>query len=394
VKEHAHDGRLPILLVSEHYPPAIGGSAVLLENVYSRCPGAAVTVLTDAVGARTGGAIDAVVHARLKTPHWGLAHPGGSAHHFAAARTIRRIARRLGPDAVVHCGRALPEGIAARAAQLMGGRRFGCWIHGEDLASAATSRELSAVTRWVLNGSYLVLANSHNTKAFAVNFGIPAERIEVVHPGVDSARFNPTVDGTDIRRRHGLQDATIALSVGRLQARKGHDVAIRAVSKVLPHHPTLKYLIVGSGDERPRLAQLAGELGVSNSVIFAGEVPDDDVPAYFAACDLYLMPNRVEQGDFEGFGIVFLEAAATGRPSVGGDSGGVREAVVDGDTGLLVDGSNVDAVAAAIATLAASPEQRARLGRAGRGRVLREFSWEAAAAKVMAAHDARRRRHG
>lgn len=383
----------PILLVSEIYPPAVGGSGVLLENVYARCAGIPVTVMTDPAvsGSRVQGAIAGVVQQPLATPFWGLSSLTGLKHHVATARAIRREAKRLGRGTAVHCGRVLPEGVAARLAAYGGGPRYSCWVHGEDLATAKSSRELTAVTRWVLRGARRVYANSQNTQRFVQTFGVAPKRIIVAYPGVDTVRFHPGIDGAPIRQRYGLaSDALVVLSVGRLQARKGHDVAIQAVAALAADFPALSYLIVGNGEERPRLDALVAQLGVADRVIFAGEVSDDDLPACFAACDVFLLPNRVEQGDFEGFGIVFLEAAAVGRPVIGGASGGVVEAVADGATGVLVDGADVAAVTAALRTLAASPDRRRRLGEQGRARAAAEFTWEAAAAKVVAAHATRR----
>ncbi len=379
----------PILLVSQIYPPAVGGSGVLLENVYARCAGVPVTVMTDTAvhGSRVQGAVVGVVQQPLATAHWGFSHPAGLAHHVRTARAIRRQAARLGPGTTVHCGRVLPEGVAARLAACFGGPRFSCWVHGEDLATARTSRELTAVTRWVLRAATRVYANSLNTRRFVETFGVEPERITVAHPGVDAVRFHPELDGTPMRRRHGLgADALVVLSVGRLQARKGHDVAIQALAAVAPEFPGVKYLIVGNGEERARLEGLVAQLHLGDHVIFAGEVAGTDLPAYFAASDVFLLPNRVEQGDFEGFGIVFLEAAAVARPVIGGNSGGVAEAVADGETGLLVDGADVTAVAAALRALLASPERRRQLGAQGRARAAGQFSWDASAAVVAAAH--------
>jgi phosphatidylinositol alpha-1,6-mannosyltransferase len=170
------------------------------------------------------------------------------------------------------------------------------------------------------------------------------------------------------------------LSVGRLQRRKGHDNAIRAVASLREELPNLRYVIAGDGEERARLEQLAADLQVEDSVFFAGTVSAEELPAFYAACDVFVLPNRVdEDGDLEGFGIVFLEAAASGKPVIGGDSGGVPEAVERDVTGLLVDGANVAAVSAAIQHLATSEPCRRRLGTAGRARVERCFSWDRAA---------------
>lgn len=375
----------PALLVSELFPPAVGGSAVLFDNIYSKLPAGSVTVLTDDAftGDRSASGLP-LARRPLNTPWWGLAHPKGLLHHLGTARAVRATSR---PGTVVHCGRILPEGVAARFARFAGGPPFVCWAHGEDLATALSSRELTLTTRWVLRKTAAAFANSENTKAFLTRFGLAPEKITVVYPGVDRRRFHPGVDGAGIRARHGIGNGPVLLSVGRLQARKGHDVAIQAVARLAAQVPDVRYLIVGDGEERKRLEDLA-RVHASAHVTFVGEVSESDLPKYYAASDIFLLPNRVERGDFEGFGIVFLEAAACGKPVIGGASGGVVEAVDDGRTGLLVDGARVDAVFDAIARLAASPDERRRLGDEGRRRAQDRFSWDAAAARVLAVHEA------
>ncbi|MGH2570704.1 MAG: glycosyltransferase, partial [bacterium] len=134
--------------------------------------------------------------------------------------------------------------------------------------------------------------------------------------------------------------------------------------------------------ERESLAELAERLGVADCVVFPGLVPDEDLPGYYGACDLFVMPNRTERSDIEGFGIVFLEAAAAGKPAVAGVSGGAGEAVVDGVTGLLVDGERSDAISRAVKRLLHDPAGARRMGRAGYERVCREFTYERAAQRL------------
>jgi phosphatidylinositol alpha-1,6-mannosyltransferase len=178
------------------------------------------------------------------------------------------------------------------------------------------------------------------------------------------------------------------LSVGRLQRRKGHDLAIAAIDTLRHDLPGLRYVIVGDGEERGRLERMVADRDLGGHVTFRGAVPSGELPAYFSACDVFLLPNRIDQGDIEGFGIVFLEAAAAERPVIAGNTGGVPEAVADGFTGLLVSGTCVDELARAIRRMAGDKPLRLRFGRAGRERVLRSFSWGAAAERVRAVHDA------
>ena len=149
----------------------------------------------------------------------------------------------------------------------------------------------------------------------------------------------------------------------------------------------MRYVIVGDGDERNSLEGLVNQLGVREHVRFSGVVDDRELPNYYHAADVFIHPNRIEGGEFEGFGIVFLEAAAASLPTIGGSTGGVPEAVEAGVTGLLVSGTNVDELAAAIRTLAASESLRRRMGEAGRRRVQEQFTLDVAAAHVTAIHE-------
>jgi phosphatidylinositol alpha-1,6-mannosyltransferase len=231
-----------------------------------------------------------------------------------------------------------------------------------------------------------IVANSHNTARRLESLGVTPERIRVVEPGVDPERFrpdlSPDLSKDELRRALAPAGEIVMLSVGRLQARKGHDLAIAALDLVRREVPNLRYVIVGDGEERPRLERLVTDRGLSRLVTFVGKVEEDDLPRYYAASDFFVHPNRVHGDDFEGFGIVFVEAASSGLATIGGASGGVPEAVEDGVTGLLVRGDDVDELASVVRRLSTDTELRRRLGDAGRERVLRYFTWERAAGQI------------
>jgi len=355
------------LLVSELFPPAVGGSAVLFGEIYSRLSDIPFALISDGIA----------------MADYGVRNPRSLMRYLRLAVRLRLASRGM----IVHCGRALPEGVAAWISRRVGGPRYAVWAHGEDIGTALTSRELTLLMRRVYADADVVLANSVNTRRMLLELGVAAERIEIVYPGVDTQRFTPDVDATDLRRSLAPNGETVLLSVGRLQTRKGHDVMIQAVERLTrTHHRSLRYVIVGDGAERSRLEALVDQCRVRDYVTFAGEVPAALLPHYFAACDIFVLPNRVDQGDVEGFGIVYLEAAASGKPAIGGRSGGVPEAIAEGVTGLLVSGTDVDELAATIARLMESESSRRALGDAGRARAVREFSWEAAAARVASIH--------
>lgn len=367
------------LVLTELFPPDVGGSAVLFSNIYTRLKGDVVVMsdLRPGVGVSSGG--PSIHRVRIATKHWGLLHVDGLRHHLRLAAELRRRVRDN--DTLVHCGRALPEGVAAWLAHFAG-LRYVVWAHGEDIASALTSRELTWLSRRVYGSAEAVLANSRNTADMLARVGVAPSRIHIIYPGVDAMRFRPALDASRVRARYAGSDEMLILSVGRLQRRKGHDVAIHAAARLRQQGRRIKYLIVGEGEEGPRLKQLVAEAGLETTVSFVGAVSADDLPLYYAASDIFLLPNRIDNGDIEGFGIVFLEAASAGLPTVGGNSGGVPEAVEHGATGYLVDGANVDDVAAILRRLIDDPALRAHLGGAGRRRVLTSFTWERAAEQV------------
>jgi phosphatidylinositol alpha-1,6-mannosyltransferase len=163
--------------------------------------------------------------------------------------------------------------------------------------------------------------------------------------------------------------------VSRLVARKGQDVLIDAMPAIASRVPDAALLIVGGGPAEARLRAMAAHL--PDAVFFAGQVAEDELPRYFAVGDVFAMPCRTRLGglEVEGWGNVFIEAAACGKPVVVGDSGGARESLVDGETGVLVDGRRAEAVADAVGSLLADPARAAAMGAAGRDRVVRSHRW-------------------
>jgi phosphatidylinositol alpha-1,6-mannosyltransferase len=201
--------------------------------------------------------------------------------------------------------------------------------------------------------------------------------VAAIDLGTDPEQFHPRHDAGALRRRLGLTDARLLLTVARLVAHKGHDVAIRALARLRRTHPELRYLIVGVGPEEERLRRLAGELGVAEAVVFAGALADADVAEAYATADVYLGLSR-EDGptSVEGFGISFIEAAASGTVVVAGDSGGVRSAVRDGESGFVIAPEDDAAAAAAAARLLDDATLHARMAKRGRELVETHYNWE------------------
>lgn len=221
----------------------------------------------------------------------------------------------------------------------------------------------------------VVFAVSKYTKQLIISQGISSDNICVVPNGVDTSRFYPTMDDAGIRIRHGLGDCKIILTISRLDDYKGHDTVIRAMPRVLSSIPNVVYLIVGKGPEMNNLKEMAKNLGISNKVVFTGYVPDEELIYYYNICNFFIMVSRVDEKDVEGFGLVYLESNACGKPVIGGDSGGVCDAVIDGYTGVVVDPLNINDITEAIIRLLRDRDEARRLARNGLNRAKNELDW-------------------
>jgi phosphatidylinositol alpha-1,6-mannosyltransferase len=369
---------MPVLLLSEVFPPRTGGSGRWLWEVYSRFPAGAVRI---AAGEHEDQeAFDRthslpITRLPLYLPEWGISRWRGLHGYWRNVRGVRRIIKQ---EAIreIHCGRCLPEGWVAWLFRRLYGLPYLCFVHGEDVECAAASRELSWMVRRVLAGARLLIANSHNTAGLLRdNWNVPAERVKVLHPGVDTTRFVPVPPDPDVRRRLGWEDRTVLLTVGRLQKRKGHDMMIRALPHIRAQVPNVLHAVIGEGEERPVLEQLARELDVASQVQLLGEMTDDRLVRCYQQCDLFVLPNRQVGRDIEGFGMVLLEAQACGKPVVAGASGGTAETMRIPQTGRTVPCDEPGPLAELVAALLASPAEMQRMGQAARTWVVENFDW-------------------
>ena len=221
---------------------------------------------------------------------------------------------------------------------------------------------------------------------------VVAGRTELVQltPGVDVETFTPKIDPSAVRQAYDLVDRPTVVCVSRLVPRKGQDRLIDALPAVRSAVPDVRLLLVGAGRYRDDLARRARDAGVADAVVFTGGVSHADLPAHYAAGDVFAMPCRTRRGglDVEGLGIVFLEASAAGLPVLAGDSGGAPDAVLEGETGYVVDGRDVAAIAQRLVDLLRDAPLRARLGAAGRAWVEHDWQWDLLAARLRELLDA------
>ncbi len=239
--------------------------------------------------------------------------------------------------------------------------------------------------RRAYNRAKVVVAISQFTRVKLVEYGVSPNRVRVIHPGANPAVIRSANELDALQRRYLLEGKRVILAVGRLIERKGHRTLIAALPGILEKVPDAHLVIVGQGPMMSACSRLAQELGIRDHVTFAGRLDDDDVSGLYQLCDVFALPaGQGEGGQVEGFGLVFAEAHAYGKPVVAGRSGGMVDAVVDGETGLLVEPGNPEAVADAVTTILHDADLAKRLGENGRKRVESELNWTAFTRALLA----------
>ncbi|MFG1757751.1 glycosyltransferase family 4 protein [Micromonospora echinofusca] len=366
------------LLITNDFPPRPGGIQSFVHNLAVRQPAGSVVVYASTW--RGAEKFDAdqpfeVVRDRtrvlLPTPR--------------VARRAARLARAYDCD-TVWFGAAAPLGLlAAGLRQRTGIRRAVAQTHGHEVGWAALPAARAALRR-IGRGVDVTTYLGEYTRVRLERALHGVTELHRLAPGVDVDAYHPSVDGQAVRVRLGLADRPVVVCVSRLVPRKGQDMLIRAMPEIRRRVPDAALLVVGGGPYRATLEKLARQAGVERDVVFTGSVPSAELPAHYAAGDVYAMPCRTRNRglDVEGLGIVYLEASATGLPVVAGDSGGAPDAVREGETGFVVRGRDVAQLADRVATLLADRDLARQFGAAGRAWVEREWRWEAQAQRMAA----------
>jgi phosphatidylinositol alpha-1,6-mannosyltransferase len=362
------------LLITNDFPPRVGGIQRTLEALWKSLPPDRVSVLT----AEWDGASEYDAATAFEV----IREPGEFLWPTPALWSrVRHAIEGYGAEVVLF-GDAFPLAVlgprlAARGTPyLVAAHGFDYWLSVVPGAHTMIRRMTARASRVPVMCSEFIA----RTVRTAVPPGVP---VSVLYPGANIDTFRPDLVAGDLRERYGIGDRPLAVCVSRLVARKGQDVLIRGMRDVQRRVPDAALLIVGGGPHEQRLRALAAEAPPS-SVFFAGQVSEAELPRYYAVGDVFAMPCRTRLGglEVEGWGNVFIEAAACGKPVVVGDSGGARESLVDGETGLLVNGNDPAQVAGAVADLLGDPELARKMGDAGRERVVRDHHWPTIASKL------------
>lgn len=364
------------LVLTELFLPTKGGTAVWFDEVYRRMGAKNIHIVTAEVPGAAGhdAAHPNVVHRlRLRRHRW--LRPESLMIYAKFLVTSLVLGLRYTFDAV-HAGRVLPEGLIGWIVARLIGRPLIIYSHGEELT---TWRQVlkRRVMVWTYRHADRIIANSEFTRDELVKVGVSPEKINTLYPGVDVQRFRPGLPCDDLLASIGMvAGEKLIVSVGRLSRRKGFDEVIRSLPYLLQRGLPVRYALIGIGEDWDYLKMLTRKLGLSERVHFIGHVGPDELPRWYNAADVVAMPNREIDGDTEGFGMVFLEAAACAKPSVAGLAGGTGAAVIDQVTGLRVDGASPKAIVDALERLLADPLFARELGKRGHMRAVKEFSWQ------------------
>lgn len=383
------------VFVTQDYAPDLGGMARRHVELCRRFAPDVMTVST--VAAPGAEAFDrGETYAICREPF-----PFGGAKRFAnQARWAAHLQARCRRERVdlLHCGNVRPAGYPVWWVHARTGIPYLVYVNGLDLMRERQKAAASALKRRMARALFEraagIVANSAWTASLATEVmrevgtaSLPP--VTAIDLGTDPRQFSPERDTGRLRARFQLGHAPLLATVARLVPHKGQDYGIRALAALARELPTLRYLIVGTGPDEARLRALASELGVADHVVFAGPLSDADVAEAYATATVYLGVSRADGPvNVEGFGISFVEAGASGTPSVAGDSGGVRAAVRDGETGLLVPPTDLAAIAAAVRALLADPARRERMGRAARRAVESYYNWDRVARETRELADA------
>lgn len=364
-----------LLFITQDFPPEIGGiqtySYEIAKRLASRCEDFVVVAPDKPDAQRIDSQLDFEV-LRIKTKNTLLG--------YAAIPKVMRLLKQRQINTVFHAQwQTLPVSVRAKKRGLVG--HVCVAAHARELFFNPFSQQ-KIINNWYENyrkklitqADFFIPVSQYTSDALS-QFGIDASKRKVVINGTDPDFFFP-LNNKSLKEKYGYTNQKILLTTTRLVARKGVDTVLQALPKIIRDIPNIKYLIVGEGSFKPELQRIIGELQLENYVEFVGRIPYSQLNEYYNLADVYVMPAKAVMPDIEGFGIVFLEAGSCKKAVIGTRTGGIPDAILHEETGLLVDEQNPTQLAEAITRLLADDKLRTRMGEAGRARVLREANWD------------------
>ena len=354
------------ILFTLEYPPQKGGVAKYYENLANNWPDDNFYILANGTKKDLAKIKFRPLISKLIRPRW-----LPSLIHLHKAITSSQL-----PIANCHVivGQILPLGIPTYILSRLLKFKYSIVLHGLDFSLAMNRKKTT--TKILSGATKIICANSYTANLVKTFDSSLLPKISIINPGIESTIIRNPQKTAELIKKHHLENKAVLFGLGRLVKRKGFDQAIEAIKNIYLKNPEVILAIGGSGPEEENLKKLADSLFEKdhNPIIFLGKIDDEEYWAWLELCDIFIMTSRNLDGDFEGFGIVYLEANLAGKPVIAGDSGGVREAVINNVTGLLVDPENTLAIAEAITKLAGDKNLRDNLGASGNRRVVETLS--------------------
>lgn len=345
------------LLLTLEYPPHVGGVANYYKNLVVHLPMGTVQVLDNSQSRL-------ISELRWVWPKWII----------GLWNTIRAVREYNIQHILV--GQLLPLGTIALCMKLFFRIPYTVMTHAMDVTTPfgqkGNSRKRWLVKRILAHADSITTVSIY-TRLYLQDLGVPPKKITMVYPCSNIQNIAET-----LAQEEYFPGKRILLSVCRLVERKGIDAAIEAFARIQSQYADIEYVIIGDGPDRNRLEQRVHELGVQERIHFLGRVDDNELAQWYKRCEVFIMPSREirETRDVEGFGIVYIEANSFGKPVIAGKSGGVMDAVIDGETGLLVDPEDVFMIEKALHRLFTDVDFARQLGEHGKKRVEQLFQWE------------------
>jgi phosphatidyl-myo-inositol dimannoside synthase len=385
-------GPCDVLLAVDAYMPWSGGSRVYYENLYRRLSDQHhLRVRVETSHCEGDDEFDKKIssewfHIRRhgsRLADWGVRRAP------LLARKVLHIARVAGEcsPAAIHCGDLFPQDFAGMLLRKVGRVPFLVFVHGDEVSQTQHRRLQPRLRDAIYRAADSVVVANRFAYDRVIEILGSHDRVTMITPGVDTTLFYPGPRPAWISEQYQVGNDPLLVTVGRLVKKKGHQTVLRALPAVLKVHPKLKYVVVGDGPERKRIEMLTSELGLGACVRFAGDVPNYRVGDFYRAADVFCLLNQEDEtGDIESFGMVFVEAGASGKPVIGGRSGGTAQSVLDGQTGMLCEPGNAVQLGELLNLLMSRPDLSREMGEMGLARARRDFSWDSRAEQLSEVH--------
>jgi phosphatidylinositol alpha-1,6-mannosyltransferase len=377
------NGRLRVMVLTDTFLPHAGGSRFYYYNLFKRIAGMGheVTIATSKLqGWQEFDRREQTGTFKIQRHFIPLRDLSYSQLPKVAGPLLTALASSVfhRPD-IIHCGDLYPAGLIGVILKRLLGLPFVAYCHGEDITLTDKRRFQPRLRDLIYRDADAVVANGDFAIENLLRIGIQRDKIHKITPGLDTSVFYPFAVDSGLRQHYNIEtDELVVMTVARLVPRKGHARVMRALAALGSTVPPFKYVVVGRGSIEAELRDLANQLGLGDKVVFAGFVADDKLNQHYNLADVVAMPNTEEEGDIEGFGMVFLEANAAGKPVIGGRSGGTAEAVADGESGFLVDSD--EELRDVLERLLTDSNLRQHMGSTGLQRARAEFDWDTRAA--------------